>query len=414
MLSRGTRPMPETAPVAGILERLTHRCEGVTTRDELRDRLAQGRSLRVKLGMDPTAPDIHMGHVVVLRKLRAFQDAGHKAVLIIGDYTARIGDPSGKSKTRPMLTAEDIDANARTYLEQAGKVLDLSDPAKYEVRRNSEWLAQLSFADVIKLCSSMTVGQMMERETFSQRHKAGEPIGLHEFLYPLMQGWDSVIVRADVELGGTDQTFNLGVGRDLQRQQGQAPQICMVTPLLIGTDGKNKMSKSLGNYIGVTEAPFDMFGKTMRMPDDRMRDFFELLTTAPADEVAKLLDPGVTKPNVAKKTLAGMLVEQFHGKDARRSAEDEWRVRIEEGKLADEIPEFALASTELDGGQIALPKLLQAAGIVPSTSEGRRAVSQGGVKFNEQVLTDPNAKVPVKTGDVLQFGKRRVVKIKLT
>jgi tyrosyl-tRNA synthetase len=404
---------PRMPSVDALVDRLTRRCEGVTTVAELKERLARGKPMRVKLGMDPTAPDIHMGHVVVLRKLRAFQDAGHKAVLIIGDYTARIGDPSGKSKTRPMLTAEEIDRNADTYLQQAGRVLDLSDPAKYEVRRNSEWLARLSFADVIKLCTTMTVGQMMERETFTQRAKAGEPIGLHEFLYPIMQAYDSVVIEADVELGGTDQTFNLGVGRDMQRTHGQAPQICMVTPLLIGTDGKNKMSKSLGNYIGVTDKPFDMFGKTMRMPDERMRDFFELLTDLPEAEIGALLDDKRTKPNVAKKTLAGMLVEAFHGKAGREAAEKEWHERIEEGKLAADIPEVPIAAAELEGGTIWLPKLLQLAGIVPSTSQGRQAVEGGGVKLNEEVQRDAKAKVAVKTGDVLQLGKRRVVRLRI-
>jgi tyrosyl-tRNA synthetase len=401
-----------------LVETLTRRCEGVTTRAELRQHLvdaaASGKPLRVKLGMDPTAPDIHLGHVVVLRKLRAFQDAGHKAVLIIGDYTARIGDPSGKSKTRPMLTSEEIDRNAETYLQQAGKVLDLSDPAKFEVRRNSEWLAKLSFADVIKLCANMTVGQMMERETFTRRAKAGEPIGLHEFLYPIMQAYDSVVIQADVELGGTDQTFNLGVGRDLQRAHGQSPQVCMVTPLLIGTDGRQKMSKSLGNYIGVTDRPFDMFGKTMRMPDERMREYFELLTDLPAAEIDALLDDKRTRPNVAKKTLAGMLVERFHGKPGRQAAEKEWHERIEEGRpAAEDIPEAQVPAGELENGAIWLPKLLHLVGIVPSTSEGRRSIEGGGVKLNDRVQTEIKAKVAVKTGDVLQLGKRRVVKLRI-
>jgi tyrosyl-tRNA synthetase len=350
----------------------------------------------------------------VLRKLRAFQDAGHKAVLIIGDYTARIGDPSGKSKTRPMLTPEEIDRNATTYLEQAGRVLDLSGPDKYEVRRNSEWLGKLSFADVIKLTATMTVGQMMERDTFTQRYKAGEPIGLHEMLYPLMQGHDSVVVQADVELGGVDQTFNLGVGRDLQRHAGQRPQVCLVMPLLIGTDGKNKMSKSLGNYIAVNDAPFDMFGKTMRMPDERMRDFYELLTDLPPERTAELLDPARTPPNIAKKTLAAALVEAFHGGAGREQAEHEWKTRIEEGGLPTDIPEAAVAAAELEpGGVVWLPKLLQLAGIAGSTSEGRRSVEGGGVKLNGEVINDSKAKPAVKTGDVLQLGKRKVVRLKV-
>ncbi len=251
--------------------------EGVYTVDELRARIAGDRPMRVKLGMDPTAPDLTLGHTVVLRKLRQFQDFGHKAVLIIGDYTARVGDPSGRSKTRPMLTDEEIETNATTYLQQAGKVLDLS-PDRLEVRHNSEWLQGMSCADVLRLMCQMTVARMLERDTFAKRQAEGKEIFLHELLYPLMQGRDSVAIESDVELGGTDQTFNNLCGRDLQRNAGQPPQIVMTMPLLIGTDGKQKMSKSLGNYVGVTDPPSEMFGKIMRIPDELMRNYFELLT----------------------------------------------------------------------------------------------------------------------------------------
>src|SRR6056297_3342014 len=249
--------------------------------DELAQRMAvaakENRELRIKLGMDPTAPDIHLGHSVVLRKMRQFQDLGHKAVLIIGDYTAQIGDPSGVNKTRPMLTGEQIKQNAQTYFDQAGKVLDTS-PEKLEIRYNSEWLGELSFADVIKLCSQMTVARMMERDTFELRYKAGVPIGVHEFMYPLMQGYDSVCIESDVELGGTDQTFNNLVGRGLQENANQEPQIVLIMPILVGLDGTEKMSKSKGNYIGLTDEPNDMFGKVMSIPDSLMDNYFTLLT----------------------------------------------------------------------------------------------------------------------------------------
>ncbi|MCD6304297.1 MAG: tyrosine--tRNA ligase, partial [Planctomycetes bacterium] len=260
---------------------LARGCEAVYTQQALADRLAeakrQGRQLRIKLGLDPTAPDIHLGHTVVLRKLRLFQDLGHRAVIILGDYTARIGDPTGVNKTRPVLSPEEIDRNAETYFEQAGKVLDTS-AEKLEIRKNSEWLAELRLADVLKLAAQMTVARMMERDTFELRYRRGIPIGVHEFLYPLMQGYDSVCVAADVELGGTDQTFNNLVGRQLQENAGQPPQIVMIMPILVGLDGTEKMSKSKGNYIGVTDEPADMFGKVMSISDEMMENYFTLLT----------------------------------------------------------------------------------------------------------------------------------------
>lgn len=274
--------------------------------EELAERLAQarktGRPLRAKLGMDPTAPDIHLGHTVVLRKLRQFQDLGHKAVLIIGDYTARIGDPTGQNTTRPMLSPEQIKQNAQTYFEQAGKILDTT-PEKLEIRFNSEWLADLRLADIIKLAASMTVARMLERDTFELRCKKGDPIGIHEFLYPLMQGYDSVAIQSDVELGGTDQTFNNLVGRDLQRIAGQPPQIVITMPILVGLDGKEKMSKSKGNYIGVTDPPSEMFGKTMSIPDSLMENYFTLLTDMPAERIRELTNPAKTHPKEAKVLL---------------------------------------------------------------------------------------------------------------
>ncbi|KKM21946.1 hypothetical protein LCGC14_1630310, partial [marine sediment metagenome] len=274
--------------------------------DELGLRLteaaAAGRQLRVKLGMDPTAPDIHLGHTVVLRKLRQFQDMGHKAILIIGDYTARIGDPTGQNTTRPILDADAIEQNAQTYFDQAGKILDTSED-KLQVQYNGEWLAKLNLADIIKLTGSMTVARMLERDTFELRYKKGEPIGIHEFLYPLMQGYDSVAIKSDVELGGTDQTFNNLVGRDLQRLDGQEPQVVITMPILVGLDGKEKMSKSKGNYIGVTDEPADMFGKVMSISDEMMDNYFTLLTDASAERIAELTDGSKTHPKEAKVLL---------------------------------------------------------------------------------------------------------------
>ncbi|MHC4604846.1 MAG: tyrosine--tRNA ligase, partial [Planctomycetota bacterium] len=275
----------------------------IFTEPELAEKLNEAaktsRQLRIKLGLDPTSPDIHLGHTVVLRKMRQFQDLSHKAVLIIGDYTARIGDPSGQDTTRPILSLEQIEQNAKTYFEQAGKILDTSEE-KLEIRYNSEWLSDLKLADIIKLTNCMTVARMLERDTFELRHKKGEPIGVHEFLYPLMQGYDSVIVKSDVELGGTDQTFNNLAGRDIQRAYGQPPQIVITTPILVGLDGKEKMSKSKGNYIGVTDEPKDMFGKVMSISDDMMENYFTLSTDLSVEKIAELINPDKTHPKEAK------------------------------------------------------------------------------------------------------------------
>ena len=297
----------------------------IYTEAELAEKLTNARKtgsrLRIKLGLDPTSPDIHLGHTVVLRKMRQFQDLGHKAVLIIGDYTARIGDPSGQNATRPMLTPEQIEKNAKTYLQQAGKILDTSKE-KLEVRHNSEWLAKMNLAEIIKLTSSMTIARMLERDTFEIRYKAGDSIGIHEFLYPLMQGWDSVNIKSDVELGGTDQTFNNLVGRDLQRLDGQPPQIVITTPILVGLDGKEKMSKSKGNYIGVTDQPNDMFGKIMSISDDMMENYFTLLTDLPEEKIAELTNPQKTHPKEAKVLLGKTIVTQFYDEKTANEAAD--------------------------------------------------------------------------------------------
>jgi tyrosyl-tRNA synthetase len=403
-------------PVDKQMAILRRGCERIYTEEELRERLraagAEGRQLRVKLGMDPTAPDIHVGHSVVLRKMRQFQDYGHRAVLIIGDYTAMVGDPSGKTRTRPMLTAEQVRTNAETYLRQAGKILDTS-PERFEIRSNSEWLSGMTFADVLRLTSQMTVARMLERDTFARRYKAGAEIYIHEFLYPLMQGRDSVAIQADVELGGTDQTFNNLVGRDLQRDAGQPPQIVVIMPLLIGLDGREKMSKSLGNAIGVTEPPSDMFGKLMSIPDALMGNYFELLTDRPAEEIRTLLDAGRTHPREAKVMLAKDVVAYYHGAAAADAAAHEFD-RVHGGAagagLPDDIPERTVPGEWLAHGVPAV-LLVVHCGFASSNSEARRLIGEAGIRINGRKLTDPQAIVTLRAGDVLQRGKRKFVRV---
>ena len=379
--------------------------------DELAQRLAEaakaGRPLRAKLGMDPTAPDIHLGHTVVLRKLRQFQDLGHKAILIIGDYTARIGDPTGQNTTRPMLTAEQIKANAQTYFEQAGKILDMS-PGKVEVRFNSEWLADLRLADVIKLTASMTVARMLERDTFELRYKKGDPIGIHEFLYPLMQGHDSVAIQSDVELGGTDQTFNNLVGRDLQRMAGQPAQIVITMPILVGLDGVQKMSKSKGNYIGVTDKPSEMFGKTMSIPDNLMENYFTLLTDVPTEQIKELVDPDRTHPKLAKVMLGKMIVEQFYDKEAADAAAAEFDKIFAQNQQPDDMPDV-----EITAEAIMASKLLVQCGLVETGGEAKRMCKQGGVRINDEKIDDPNREIMPESGMVVQVGKRKFAKLKI-
>lgn len=389
-------------------------CEGLYTTKELEDRLRSGKQLRVKLGMDPTAPDLTLGHTVVLRKLRQFQDLGHKAILIIGDYTAMIGDPSGKSKTRPMLSGEQIKANAQTYLQQAGKVLDLSE-GKIEVRHNSEWLAGMTLADVIKLMSKMTVARMMERDTFAKRHAQGKEIYLHELLYPLMQAQDSVAVEADVELGGTDQTFNNLCGRDLQRIAGQPPQVVLVVPLLVGTDGKEKMSKSVGNYIAVTDVPSEMFGKVMRIADSLMRSYFELLTDVPKSQVDQWVDPAGKNPRDAKEFLAKTIIEQYHSKSAADAAADEFR-RVHAGGgggLPDEIEEFVVPVECIHDDSISPIDLVVQCGFETSRGRARKLIAEKGVRLNGDVIASVDDPLQIKSGDILQRGRRRFLRLAL-
>ncbi|MBN1507403.1 MAG: tyrosine--tRNA ligase [Sedimentisphaerales bacterium] len=383
----------------------------VFTEPELAQRLADaaraGRPLRVKLGLDPTSPDIHLGHTVVLRKMRQFQDLGHKAVLIIGDYTARIGDPTGQNTTRPMLSPEQIERNAKTYFEQAGKILD-TKPEKLEVRHNSEWLADLRLADIIRLASAMTVARMLERDTFAIRYKKGDPIGVHEFLYPLMQGYDSVMIRSDVELGGTDQTFNNLVGRDLQRLNNQPPQIVITTPILVGLDGREKMSKSKGNYVGVTDEPSNMFGKIMSLSDDMMEDYFTLLTDLPMDRIAELTNPGKTHPKQAKVLLGKTIVAQFHGPQAAEAAAAGFEKVFGQGQLPEDMPEITLPAVP-----ISIKNLLTTCRLVETGGEAKRMVQQGGVSIDGQRAADANTEVTPCDAMVVQVGKRRFARLRV-
>ncbi len=389
---------------------LTRGCDRVYSVHELRRRIARsvetGTPLRAKLGMDPTAPDLTLGHTVVLGKLRDFQDMGHQAVLIIGDYTARIGDPTGRSKTRPMLSDDEVDANAKTYLEQAGKVIDLS-PDKLEIRRNSEWLQPMNFADVIKLAGQTTVARMMERDTFAKRQQADIEVYLHELFYPLMQAHDSVMIHADVELGGTDQTFNNLLGRDFQRNAGQPPQVVVIMPILVGTDGREKMSKSLGNYIGVTESPADMFAKIMSIPDGLMRNYFELLTRMPGAEIDPLLNAGRTHPRDAKVHLAKTIVTQYHDATAAQASSDEFFRIHGAGKqgVPNDIPELTVPAS------INAVDLVVRCGFAESRNEARRLIAERGARLNGEPIADPYATVAISSGAVFQRGKRRFVRL---
>jgi tyrosyl-tRNA synthetase len=363
------------------------------------------RGLRVKFGMDPSSPDLHVGHSIPLRKLRDLQELGHVIVLIVGDATAMVGDPSGRNKLRPQLSRADVEANLRTYREQAALVLDLE---RTELRHNTEWFDAMSFEEVLRLTAKMTVAQMLQRDTFQERMRADAPVGLHELLYPLMQGWDSVMVRADVELGGTDQLFNLLVGRDLQESAGQERQTVCTTPLINGLDGR-KMSKSYGNAIGLTDAPADMFGKTMAIPDDAMETWFVQLTRLPEVEVATLLG---RHPREAKARLAREVVAFYHGDDAARAASDAFDRQFKEGALPDDVPERTYAG-EWPADGLPLAVLLREVGLASSSSDARRAIQQGGVRVDGEVVRDPKAALPAPADALLlQVGKRRFARVR--
>jgi tyrosyl-tRNA synthetase len=374
---------------------------------------AEGRPLRVKLGVDPTAPDIHLGHTVVLRKLRQFQDLGHIAVLIIGDYTGKVGDPSGRSKSRPQLSDEVLEVNARTYVDQAAKVLNMDT---VELTRNGDWLAPLRMNDVLRLTSLVTVARMLERDDFSKRYTANEPISMLEFMYPLLQGYDSVAVRADIELGGTDQKFNLLMGRTIMEGYGLAPQSILTVPLLVGTDGEQKMSKSYGNYVGVSDEPGDMFGKLMSIPDGLMITYASLVSDASVREVEALkqgLGDGSYHPAEAKRDLAERIVRLYHGADAAQGARAAFDRLFKEKDQPVDIPEAAVPPGAVRDGKVWLPRLLTETGLVASNGEARRLIEQGGVRVGDEVVGDPAAEFAVSelSGVVVQVGKRKFLRI---
>lgn len=373
----------------------------------------EGRPLRIKYGADPTAPDLHLGHSVPIRKLKQFQDLGHQVIFIIGDFTGRIGDPSGKSQTRPQLSEEQVAANARTYEAQLYKILDRE---KTEVVFNSRWLSPLTFVDVVKLSAKYTVARMLERDEFSRRLAEGRPISIHEFMYCLAQAYDSVAVRADVEVGGTDQHFNFIMTRDIMREYGLEPQVALTMPLLEGTDGVQKMSKSLKNYIGINEPPREIYGKTMSISDGLMIRYFELCTDLPMPEVRSLdqaLKEGRLHPRDLKMRLGRELVTLYHGKAAAESAESEFRRMFQQGDLPDEIPEAVIAASDLTDGTVSLTKILVLAGLAVSNSEARRLVQQGGVSLDGVRLEDERAEISVRSGQILKVGKRRYVRLEL-
>jgi len=367
-----------------------------------------GEPLKIKAGFDPTAPDLHLGHTVLLQKLRHFQQLGHKIYFLIGDFTGLIGDPTGKSDTRPRLTRKDVERNAETYKEQVFKILD---PEQTKVVFNSAWLGELSSYEMIKLASELTVARMLEREDFRQRFDNGRPISIHEFLYPLIQGYDSVAIEADVELGGTDQLFNLLMGRDLQRSHNQEPQVVLTMPLLEGLDGFNKMSKSLGNYIGITESPDDIFGKVMSVSDELMFRYYELLSDLTVDEIAEMkkeMGKGALHPKKVKMRLARELTLRFHGAAAAEKAENNFEQVFKRHELPDEIPGQEIKADE---EEIWLPKLLLESGLVNSTSDGRRMIKQNAVSVDGNKITDVDAVIPAKGEVLLRVGKRRFCQV---
>jgi len=376
---------------------------------ELKERLAGGRPLKIKAGFDPTAPDLHLGHTVVMNKLRQFQDLGHEVTFLIGDFTAMIGDPTGKNITRAPLTRAEIEANAQTYQDQVFKILD---PEKTILRFNSEWMHKLDSADLIRLASSYTVARMLERDDFSKRYAGGQPIAIHEFLYPLIQGYDSVALHADVELGGTDQKFNLLVGRELQKTHGQKPQIILMMPIIEGLDGVKKMSKSLNNYVGISESPDEMFGKLMSISDELMWRYLELLSFRPMKEINKWkqeVKKGAN-PRDIKVKLAEEIVARFHDEASAKQAHQTFVERFRQGEMPKDMPEIELKAPK---GGLPIANLLKMANLVPSTSDGLRMIKQGAVKIDGERIEDQHLKIQSGTSSVYQVGKRRFARVNL-
>jgi len=393
-----------TPPIDQQIQILSRRCERFVTEEELRQKLKRsydsGKPLRVKFGMDPTAPDVTLGHVVPLKIIRQFQEWGHKAVLIIGDYTARVGDPTGRNKTRPQLTGEEIDTNAKTYVAQVGKIL-LTDPTHLEVRFNGEWLGKMGMVDIIRLASQATVAQMLTRDDFAKRYAEGVEIRLHEILYPLLQGWDSVMIDADIEMGGSDQLFNNMVGRELQKNEGKEGQLVIVTPLLVGTDGHIKMSKSKGNYIAVTDPPSGatgIFGKVMSIPDRLMESYFQLLTDLPMDEVRQQI---ADHPRDAKIRLAKHLISWLHDQQSADAAEAEFVTQFVNKKAPDEMPEF-----QIGPGPHKLAPLLVQAGLASSNGEAMRKIKEGAVSIEGEKVTDPQKQWTFDHPVAVRLGRR--------
>ena len=391
------------------LQEITRGADEVLREDELLAKLKLGRPLRIKAGFDPTAPDLHLGHTVLINKMRQFQDLGHEVMFLIGDFTGMIGDPTGKTVTRPPLTQDDVAENARTYREQIFKILD---PERTRIMFNSSWMGKMSAADLIQLAARHTVARMLERDDFNKRYKTGQPIAIHEFLYPLVQGYDSVAMQADVELGGTDQKFNLLVGRQLQQGYGQEPQVVITMPLLEGLDGVQKMSKSLGNYIGINEEPGEIFGKVMSISDDLMWRYFELLSFRPLTEVADLknrIEQGAN-PRDIKFLLAEELVARFNSESAAVRAREEFVARFQKGATPDQMPEHQLAGP---GGSLALVLALREAGLTSSTSEAIRMIQQGAVKVDGEKISDRDSVLAAGSVYVCQVGKRKFARITL-
>lgn len=393
------------ANITAALAEIKRGVEELLPEDELIAKLKEGRPLRIKLGADPTAPDIHLGHTVILNKLRQFQELGHDVTFLIGDFTGMVGDPSGKNTTRPPLTREEVLANAETYKQQVFKILD---PAKTRIQFNSQWLSELGAAGMIRLASHQTVARMLERDDFKKRYAGGQPIAIHEFMYPLLQGYDSVAMETDVELGGADQKFNLLMGRELQKAHGQKPQAVLMMPLLVGLDGEKKMSKSAHNYIGVSEAPNEMFGKLMSISDQLMWSYYELLSFRPMSEIEQFkvdVDAG-TNPRDIKILLAKEIITRFHSAADADAAEQDFINRFQKGAIPDEMPEF-----EFEAG-IMLSNLLKEADLVASTSEAIRMIRQGGVKIDGDKVEDTKF-VPTAATAVYQVGKRKFARITL-
>jgi tyrosyl-tRNA synthetase len=398
--------MPVT--VDDQVQLLSRRCERILTEQDLRRKLqtsaSTGRSMRIKLGMDPTAPDVTLGHAVPLKVIRQFQEFGHKAVLIIGDYTARVGDPSGRNATRPILTGEEIEANAKTYVSQIGKIL-LTDPQHLEVRWNGEWLGAMNLIEIIRLASRKSVAQMLDRDSFKERFQAGGDIRIHEFIYPLLQGWDSVIVNADVEMGGSDQLFNNLVGREFMKEEGKDPQVVMVTPLLVGTDGVAKMSKSKGNYIGLTDppgGPEGIFGKIMRLPDSLLDNYYTLLTDDSPEHFRPLIQ---SRPRDAKVQLGKKLVTWLHDAGAADAAEAEFMTATH-GGVPENVPEFPIAA-----GPHKLAPLLVQTGLAASNSEAIRKIREGAVRIDGEKVADPQKERTFDKPAVLQLGSRKFARV---